>query len=468
MTAEMADAAKYITQFDSSSSMLYALGNALKEKPFKGAGVVPNGFGFVPALLNFLPFSFRQKIYRWSGGWTALDPGRLGAIRAEEISDWVIRQYPRRRYPAILIGSSDGAAIHLGAAMRIPWLPQTFLAAVRRRLDPDEIEADIEWGRRQAPIIRKNNPELRIHQMHDPVQDRLMIARMGYFRMKRLRLGRVYERFILENLEPGGTLLVLDDRLRWPMMSVAEEHTFQVGGLGGLGAYEYLEGSPRVEAFLHAQRSSKKCWPLPGEVYEGPESEWGFYPSLGEDVERFARANGYRARRITFDSPEALSPWVADLYRWWYEKKGIPARRLLAECFALLEPWLALRTGSVPFWLAFNTRPSLEALESYLKKNPVFDEIYLMLMSNGVCGVDLVPIEAWKTVLNFARKRGEFLGVNEQKYPLDFTSFVRYHAELKRKVAERFDPSAPLFLDEIGRFAREAEGRYPVRWEYSV
>ena len=40
---------------------------------------------------------------------------------------------------------------------------------------------------------------------------------------------------------------------------------------------------------------------------------------------RFARERGYRVRRIVFDEPEALSPLVADLYRWWYRSAGCPA-----------------------------------------------------------------------------------------------------------------------------------------------
>ena len=37
---------------------------------------------------------------------------------------------------------------------------------------------------------------------------------------------------------------------------------------------------------------------------------------------RFARERGYRVRRIVFDEPEALSPLVADLYRWWYRARA--------------------------------------------------------------------------------------------------------------------------------------------------
>lgn len=445
--------------------MLYALSAALKQKAFKGVGVVPHALGFIPALFNHLPFQSRQDIYRWSGGWNALAPEKLKEIKMEEISEWVIRQYPRKRCPAIMIGSSNGAAIHLAAALGIPWLPQTFLAAVRRELNPDEIEADIEWGRKAVKALHENNPHLKINQMHDPVQDRLMIAKMAYFRLKYSVLGGAYERFIRETLAPGGEIIILDNTLPWPMISVSEAHTFQVGGLGELTPYEYLEGSPRVEAFSRKHNSSVKCWPLPGKVFEGPESEWGFHEPLGEDIRRFSKLHGYHERRVVFEEPETLSPFAADLYQWWYKQNNIDSSCLLVECFALLEPWMTLLTASTPFWLAFNTTPSLKTVESYLKNGKVFDEICLMLMSNGIEGIGQVSIEEWKGVLSHAKKQGAFLGVDEQKYPLDFMSFLRYHGELKKKIKVPAVSLQPLTLSQLDSFVSGAGNKYKIRWQ---
>ena len=51
--------------------------------------------------------------------------------------------YPSRRYPMALIGSSNGAAVHLAAAMGAPWLPQTFMVPVRNPSnDPDDPRRD--------------------------------------------------------------------------------------------------------------------------------------------------------------------------------------------------------------------------------------------------------------------------------------------------------------------------------------
>jgi hypothetical protein len=62
--------------------------------------------------------------------------------------------------------------------------------------------------------------------MHDASQDRLMIQHMSYFRVKRLRLGETFERFIEERLAPNGTLFVLECDYSWPVTKVAERHFF--------------------------------------------------------------------------------------------------------------------------------------------------------------------------------------------------------------------------------------------------
>jgi len=102
----------------------------------------------------------------------------LYKVLSEDISALAVEQYPLRSYPAIMIGSSNGALIHLCAALGIPWLPQTFLLSVKRPMDPDELIQDVKWGSKAAQEMINNNPDLQFHQMHDPVQDRMMVAQM--------------------------------------------------------------------------------------------------------------------------------------------------------------------------------------------------------------------------------------------------------------------------------------------------
>jgi pimeloyl-ACP methyl ester carboxylesterase len=459
-----------VAHFDSASAMLAATANVLGGRDFPVVGAaaprVEPVLEPVGSMINRLPRWAREQVYIWSGRQEAVPPERLGEVRAEQLARWAANHYPRRRYPAVAIGSSNGAAVHLWAALGIPWLPQTLLIPVRRSgVPPDDPRRELDWGRGPAARLLGANPDLQLHHMYDPNQDRLMVQRMAYFRVKHLRLPQAYARFLEQTLQPGGTLFVVECGLRWPTTSVAERHVFQFGALGGVTAREYLEGSPEVEAYLRRYHSPRRRWDPPEPDSERPEAEWGFEPSLRADVEALAQQQGWRVRRMLFKTPEDLSPLVADLYRWWYARLGRPSNRLLAESFVVLEPYWTLRTSSVPFWMVFNTEPSAAAIERYLASaEPAFDELGLMLFSHGVESAGLASIERWKAILSRAARTGRFIGVDERAYPRDFATVARYHAELKRHLRERYPPPDPLSLGELDTFLEEAGGRYAIQW----
>ncbi len=137
--------------------------------------------------------------------------------------------------------------------------------------------------------------------------------------------------------------------------------------------------------------------------------------------------------------------------------------RLLAESFILMEPWWTLRTGSVPFWMVFNVEPSAERIEQYLSSVDPYDYINMMLFSHGVDSVGVASIERWWNILQRARKRGSFVGVDERAYPRDFATFVRYYSDVK-KIPARYPMPGPLALSQLDAFLREVGDRYPVQW----
>jgi hypothetical protein len=460
--------ARYVANFDSEAAMLRALGNYLRGEDFPMIGSMPRSveplMKALVAVVNVVPRRVREEVYTWSGRSEAVPPKKLDQVRAEDVSRWVVSHYPQRRYPAAVIGSSNGALVHLYCALGIPWLPQTFLIPVRRSgVHPDEPVEELEWGRELARVLLAANPELQLHHMFDPNQDRLMARRMSYFRVKRLQLGKTYERFLEGTLAEGATLFVAECALTWPTTRIGERHVFQFGALGGATPEEYLRGSERVEDYLARYGSHRQHWDPPQPDGERPEAEWGFEPVLREDIERFAREKGYRVRRILFEEPEDPSALVADLYRLWYEEHGLPTNRLLVESFILMEPWWALRTGSVPFWMVFNTESSADRLERYLEVADPYDFIDLMLFSHGVDSVGLAPIERWRSEVRRARKHGGFVGVDERRFPRDFATFVRYHTDLK-KIPTRYPLPEPLSLSRLDAILDRSGDRYPVRW----
>ena len=152
------------------------------------------------------------------------------------------------------------AGIRLGDEMQAltAFLPALRLSLV---LQPDAIAEDLDWGRKPVQALLDANPVLQVHQMHDPVQDRLMVERMAYFRIKRLQLGRKFEDFLGSGLIKGATIIVLECTLRWPATRVADRHIFQAGGYGGATLKEYFEGGGRVERFLERRhRLRSRSW----------------------------------------------------------------------------------------------------------------------------------------------------------------------------------------------------------------
>ncbi|HEY4422449.1 MAG TPA: hypothetical protein VGN22_23215, partial [Pseudonocardia sp.] len=297
-------------------------------------------------------------------------------------------------------------------------------------------------------LLLDANPEVALHHVHDPHQDRPSGARMSYFRLKRRRLGAAFTGFLTETLPPGVTLLVADCRLRWPVTRLGDQHVFQFGAFRGMSPEGFRSGSG---------------WDVPPADEEAPEAEWGFDPELGDDLAALAAARGWRLRRVAFDEPGALSPLIADLYRWWYLRRGRPAPRLLVESFVRLDPHLALATGSVPYWSAFPGEPSADALERYLDHSEPFDEI-LTLFSSGTDDIAVAPAKRWRDLLGRAR-HGALLGIDPDKFPGDLGSFGRFQRELC--ALPRVGPPARLTLSELDVFLAErpsSEGP-PVLWE---
>lgn len=445
----------YLPRFDSASSMLFALGCCLHDHDFPG--LAPGIPRFLFSMLNVLPERARKAVYALTGGMEAIPERKLAQVSAEEISQWVIDQYPDKSYPAVMIGPPNGAAIHLCAALGIPWLTQTFLLVLRRGgVHPDDPKGDIQWAKKRAEKVLSANPELQIYQQHDPVQDRLMVSLMCYFRLKRIRMGKVYENFLKQHLPPGGTIFILDCRLKWPVTQIGERYYFQFGGHGDCSPEEYLKGGPRVNQFLKQQGSQGSRWYPPPPDFEAPEAEWGFLDSITDDIHRLARDHQYRICRITFNLPQDFSPFTAGLYEYWYSKRGVVSpRRLLLECFALVEPWWCLRSVCIPYWLMFNTQPALEYVKKYLGQTEPFDEIFLSILSNGIKNIGLIDLAQWRReVLSQAQKRSVLLGVDPKKFPTDLASFVRYKEDLKKEAPLHDKQLRPLSLEELEEFVR--------------
>lgn len=449
--------------FDSATAMALASARFLSGKDFPLLG---HSYG--PALrpvlaaMNHLPEKARRWLYRVGSGREGLPPEVVASAQADALAEAVVNRFERRPYPGAVIGSTPGSAVHLAAALGMPLLPQTLLLPLARAgVHPDDPRGDIAAARPVAQALLERNPDLVVHHMSDPNNDRLTLAKFSYFRLKRTALGAAYERFLTDQVQPGGTLFLIESGYQWPTTRISERYYFQFGGIGGLTPDEYFRGGDRVAEFLRRQGSDLRRWDPPEPDGLRPEAEWGFEPALAEDVRRFAAERGFRVVRVRFDAADDLSPLVADLYRRWYSSLGHQANRLFVESFVLIDPYWVLRARAVPYWVTFNTEPGVEHLDRYLELTDPFDLIEATLVSNGTWTVGLAGPRQWDTVFKRARAVGHFSGVDGARFPSDLAVFTRYRDSLRRS-SPRGPLPPPLAAPQVQGFLSTQGQKYGV------
>jgi hypothetical protein len=436
---------RVVASFDSASAMLRVLGQHLHgaDSPALGLGPSARLAGLLLPAVNHFPSWARELLYARSGAWEAVRASQLSDIDTDDVAGWIADHYPRRRYPAVMIGSSSGAVTHLAALAGVPWLPQTLLVPVKHGgLDPDRPAEAMAALADARAAFTKANPGIALHHMHDPNQDRLMIQRMAYFRYKYRVLPPAYAHFLKQCLEPGGTVVVTECTERWPVTVTGERQVFQHGAVGGASAEEYQRGGERVRRFLAEHGSAHRSWEWPHTDGEGPEAEWGFEPALLSELDEFCRAEGFRLQRLTFPHAQALSGPVAEMYRAWYAETGVPTDRLLVDCFALLDVDLPLRRGLVPYWTVFSTQDAAAELVDYLDHTRRYREIHIGLFAHGTRSIGVAGLADWDRALGRATETGGYCGVDRRVYPQDFASNVRFHDELAR-LGEPVRPRLP-------------------------
>jgi hypothetical protein len=410
-----------VASFDSASAMLLALSRFLRGQDFAHLGQ-PSVKTWPVRASSLLPKRLRQSVYAVAGALEGSRAGQLGDIDMDDVAAWVTDHYDRGPYPAVFLGSSNGALLHLAAALGAPWLPQTLLLPVRRWRaggeDPADAEAALQFGAGVARPLLASNEHIVLHHMHDPNQDELMVRHMAYFRVKRTRLGPAYERWLNRSLAPGAPVVLVEDLSRWPTIRVGEGHVFQNGAQGGLppGAYTGIQPDG-----------------------DSPEAEWGFEPALAEDVARWAGTAGHPVHRLRIDCPEALSAPVADLHRHWAVDRGA-TDRLLIESFILVDPLQVARTGAAPFWTMFPVQPSAQRVTSYLDQRPRFAVIDALLFNHGAESAGLADAATWRTLAQRGERPGHLLGSRPDRFPVDFAALARYGPALRRLEAAQLAP----------------------------
>ena len=450
-----------LARFDSATAQAHALALALHNREVEslsGSPLLDHAMPFV----NLLPRRAREWVYSIGGMTEGIAAGGARQLDVEAIARWLAGLFPGRRYPAAFIGSSNGALMHVAAAMGVPWLAQTFLCPVRQwAQDPDDPRRGLAAGRAVVDALLEAHPELAIHHMHDPNQDRLMLSMMSYFRLKLRRLPEAYRDFLVRWLPRGATLYIDRCTLSWPVTRTSRRSVFQFGAVGGATHDEYFRGGERVRHYFKRYRSRRLRWDPPEPDDTAPEAEWGFEPALAEDLHALAREHGWRVVDFAFEDPEAMSFLAAEIYRDWYGALGIEPRRLVIDSFILMDPMATMRLRAIPFWSVFSVEPSLRNVARFLAQQPPFDEIDQMLFSHGTEGVGLAPLDDWRRLIQQARRRAAFVGVDERRYPRDFATFMRFQQALRR-LGPRHEPPPLLAVERFDALLRERGPRFGI------
>jgi hypothetical protein len=107
------------------------------------------------------------------------------------------------------------------------------------------------------------------------------------------------------------------------------------------------------------------------------------------------------------------------------------------ESFMLLEPWWTLRTGSVPFWMKFNSNFSAAAIERYLDEAAPYDDVHVMLFAHGSEGIGLAPPLPLRHLLPLPRRPPPHPGSLPDARSVDRGGARRFHRSLGRPVSRR-------------------------------
>jgi hypothetical protein len=265
--------------------------------------------------------------------------------------------------------------------------------------------------------------------MHDQLQDRLMVARMAYFRLKWRRLPAPYRRFAEDVLPPGAPVVLIEDTSTWPVTRIAERHVFQLGAQGGRDPGWYQPGGAA---------------PRPDE--DAPEAEWGIDPDLIADVTRWCAAVGRPLIRVRYGGPQAPSHGVAVALREWTQHRGEAGDRLVVPSFVLGDPWTTINAGAVPYWTFFPVQPALRAFEDHLAAVPPYREIDVLLFNHGVRSAGVAEPREWLTAAAASGARARLLAVRPRRFPGDIASLARYGPALAR-LPKASSPWTPFALD---------------------
>nr|WP_091091698.1 hypothetical protein [Micromonospora nigra] len=414
--------------------------------------------GHVGPLSRFVgaPEPVRRAAATRAAGRVALTAGQTAEVDADRVARWFTDQYPRRRWPGLLLGSPHGAAAHLAVALGVPWLPAGFeMTAHWAGGSVDRPRAALDHGAALTARLLAANPDLHVRQVHCPASRGALAGATVSLAARWLTLPAAYRRFLADRLEPGAPVLLLSDARTWPVLDSAPGHSFQVGcPASGLDPVDFHPDSHNLRQVLRAAGGDDTPWEPP-EVGAPPGyAEHGVESGFDHHVREWTGRHGHPLHRIHVPWPEALSAAIADLYRRWLRAAGKTGDRLVVECGRLLDPWQVVRAGMVPYWCENATRRSVEGVEWWLAGSEPFSSVDVLPEPPGMRSPALAGLPQWLAVAGFGHRRRALDRASARGYPVSSVP-TRRATEVLRAQPYDLPTPKPLAVPEALAGLRE-------------
>lgn len=434
-----------------------SLGRSLLESAARAAHRQgATGLGRVPMLGRRpgVPQSLRAGALAYDARCEAIAPDAVAGIDPEAVAEWVVGHYPSPTYPAVVVGSAHGAAVHAAALMGAPWLPAGFSVTVAwpgGRIG--DWASAMRHGGAVAVELLAARPGISVRQVHDPISRGPLCGSTITLQIRWRRLPAAYRRFLRKRVRPGGGCLLVRDVRPWPILRLGAGVTFQVGTPANGWSHErYTLDTPAFGRLLRA--AGEERWQPPRWGLPMGYTDAAVEPEFEPDLHAVAVDAGQPSSTVLYHDAQALSAGVADLWRAWMLDHG-RGNDCLISCDRLIDPWSSLSAGFVPYWCESASRAAVGAAEWWLAGSRPFDTVTALPQPPGTACDAHAGLREWRSLTTFATGRGHIDPRAVSRYPMLPLPSGHAAAALTRQTGPGLSPD-PVPLAEVVAALRRA------------
>jgi hypothetical protein len=342
---------------------------------------------------------------------------QIDEIDAEAVAAWVVSHYPDSSYPAVVLGSPHGAAVHLAVACGAAWLPTSFtVTAPWPGGSATDWVAAVHWGSWLAARILARNPGVTVRQTHDPVLRGPLCGSTVSLHVRWRTVPEAYLRFLTSRLTPGAASVLVRDLRTWPVVDGSPGYSFQIGSpTNGWTAAEHTPDNPGFGRLLRGISAGE--WPAVRAVHQRRYAETSGEPALEPELRRIAAGTGLRSHRILYAEGHGLSAAVADLYRSRLRAVG-GGRHCAVVTGRMTDPWAVIDAGMVPYWCESSSLSAVETAERWLAGSEPFDTVSVLPDPPGTVHDHIATPAHWRSLVGFGRRGGRVDSLVARRYPL--------------------------------------------------